>query len=368
MVAQSAKRRNLRAGRSTARGAMVRPMAPEGNAADRIDASRRQAAEAVCDRVIGRVRDARYVPPEALWAESTAYRAELAATLAIAGRLLDRRRCIDTAEAMLERLLAERVDGSLWSVGRWCEFPVYRGLPLDWRDESARPDTTYTNPIVVYCLGVYHRITGDGRFAASVRTSLGRMLDDGAWFGEPAALHHMTPEWVALACFLWRETFPDYWQAARPIVSWVRDDMVRGAPRDFPFFTAVRLHLLLAATGTRHLRDVIAPAIDALLADGSRRFAHDRRDFRHLAEAAQHVDVRANGALAVTMRLFDLAAGEQVYTGTDLYRHLAGWMDAMREPDGACYGCRDIGTGRRFCLGSPPHYIQLWWMLGGFYP
>ena len=352
----------------TARGGMVRRMAPEGSAAGRVDASRRQAAEAICDRVIGRERDARYVPPEALWPESTAYRAELAATLAIAGRLLGRRRCIETAEAMLERLLAERVDGALWSVGRWCEFPVYRGLPLDWREESARPDTADTNPIVVYCMGVYHRITGDGRFAASVRSSLGRMLAGGAYFGNPAALHHMTPEWVALACLLWRETFPEYWQAARPIVDWVRDDLVRTAPRDFPFLTAVRMHLLLAATGTRHLRGVIGPAIDAFLAEGSRRCAHDRRDFRHLQELSAHVDVRANGALATAMRMFDLAAGEQVYTGTGPYRYLAGWMDGMRDPDGACYGCRDVGTGRRFCLGSPPHYLQLWWMLGGFYP
>ena len=43
------------------------------------------------------------------------------------------------------------------------------------------------------------------------------------------------------------------------------------------------------------------------------------------------------------------------------------WMDAMRDPDGSCYGCRHVGTGRRFCLGSPPHYIPPWWILGGFH-
>ena len=106
-------------------------MRPDGSAAERIDATRRQAAEAICDRVIGRVRDWRYVPPEALWAESTAYRAELAATLAIAGHLLGRQRCMDVAEAMLERILAERVDGALWSVGRWCTTgsPATAGSP-----------------------------------------------------------------------------------------------------------------------------------------------------------------------------------------------------------------------------------------------
>lgn len=342
-------------------------MRPAGSAAERIDATRRQAAEAICDRVIGRVRDGRYVPPEALWAESTAYRAELAATLAIAGHLLGRSQSVEVAEAMLERILAERVDGALWSVGRWCQFPVYRGLPIDWRDELSRPDRTYTNPIVVYCLGVYHRITGDRRFASSMRTSLERMLAGGTYFGDPAALHHMTPEWVALASFLWREELPEYWQAARPIVDWVRDGLVPGSALDFPFVTAVRMHLLLATTGTEHLRGVIGPAIDAFLADASWRYEHDRRDVRHIKELGEHVDIRANGALAVAMRMFDLAAGEQVYTGTDHYRYLAGWMDAMRDADGSCYGCRDVGTGRRFCLGSPPHYIQLWWILGGFY-
>ena len=341
-------------------------MPADGSTAERIDATRRQAAEAVCDRVIGRVRDWRYVPPEALWAESTAYRAELAATLAIAGHLLGRQRCMDVAEAMLERILAERVDGALWSVGRWCQFPVYRGLPIDWRDELTRPDTTYTNPIVLYCLGVYHRITGDRRFAASVRTSFDRM-QAGAYFGDPAALHHMTPEWVALASFLWREEFPEYWRAARPIVDWVREGLVPGAALDFPFVTAVRMHLLLAATGTEHLRGAIGPAIDAFLADESWRYEHERRDVRHIKELGEHVDIRANGALAVAMRMFDLAAGEEFYTGTDHYRYLADWMDAMRDADGSCFGCRDIGTGRRFCLGSPPHYIQLWWILGGFH-
>ena len=334
--------------------------------ADRIDAERRQAAEAICDRVMGRVRSGRYVPPEALWAESTAYRAELAATLAIAGHLLGRPRCVQTAEMMLERLLAERVDDALWSVGRWCEFPVYRGLPLDWRDEWSRPDTTYANPIVVYCLGLYRHITGDERFAASARAALARMLAGGAYFGDPASLHHMTPEWVALASFLWREEFPQYWRAARPIVTWVRDDLVRAAPQDFPFFTAVRLHLLLATTGTEHLRSIIAPAIDAFLAEDSWRYPHDRHDFRHIKALGEHVDIRANGALALILRMFDLAAGEQTYTGTELYRYLSGWMDAMRDPDGSCYGCRQIEDGRRFCLGSPAHYIQLWWILGGF--
>ena len=306
-------------------------MRPDGSAAERIDATRRKEADAICDRVIARVRDWRYVPPEALWAESTAYRAELAATLAIAGHLLGRRRCMDVAEAMLERILAERVDGALWSVGRWCQFPVYRGLPIDWRDELTRPDTTYTNPIVLYCLGVYHRITGDRRFAASVRTSFERM-QAGAWFGDPAALHHMTPEWVALATFLWREEFPEYWQAARPIVDWVRAGLVPGAARDFPFVTAVRMHVLLATTGTEHLRAAIGPAIDAFLADESWRYEHERRDVRHIKELGEHVDIRANGALAVAMRMFDVAAGEEVYTGTDQYRYLAGWMDAMRDP------------------------------------
>ena len=102
---------------------------------------------------------------------------------------------------------------------------------------------------------------------------------------------------------------------------------------------------------------MIGPAIDAFLADESWRYEHDRRDVRHIKEMGEHVDIRANGALAVAMRMFDLAAGEQVYTDTDHYRYLAGWMDAMRDADGSCYGCRDVEHGPAVLpgLAAPLH-------------
>ena len=98
----------------------------------------------------------------------------------------------------------------------------------------------------------------------------------------------------------------------------------------------------LAATGTRRLEATIKPGLDALLAESSRRYEHSlattpavesprRRantagvvasdnpnDFRHNASTTDHVNNRANMAVAIMMKHYDLAAGEAVYTDTPL--------------------------------------------------
>ena len=88
--------------------------------------------------------------------------------------------------------------------------------------------------------------------------------------------------------------------------------------------------------------------------------------FRHIASTEDHVNVRGNGAIASIMRIFDLVSGEQTFTDSDLYRHVSSWMDEMISDDGLAYGCMRHGSRYRYGLGSPPQYMQLWWILGGF--
>ena len=112
----------------------------------------------------------------------------------------------------------------------------------------------------------------------------------------------------------------------------------------------------LAATGTRRLEATIKPGLDALLAESSRRYEHSlattpavesprRRantagvvasdnpnDFRHNASTTDHVNNRANMAVAIMMKHYDLAAGEAVYTDTPPYAYLSAWIDGMRAP------------------------------------
>ncbi len=334
----------------------------------RVDESRREAAVRICDFVVKHTRDGRYHPPEALWAESAAYRAELAATLAMAGKLLEKPRYVEVAGSMFQQLLTERVDGVLWSVGRWCAFPVYRGVPLDWKEQNARPAPHYTNGLVTYSMGIYHQISGDPRVVEASRETLRKMFATWNYDRDKETMHHLTPESAALAAAVWEESMPEFAGRKEPLVRWVWETFPEKAPRDFPFFTLIRTMLLVALTGSEHLETAIRPAIDALLANPSWRFEHDSRDFRHNRATEDHVDVRATGALAATMRLFDLVAGKTVYTGTPLYRYSSNWLDEMRRPDGGVYGCRHIASARRYGLGSPPHYIQLWWILGGFIP
>ena len=91
-------------------------------------------------------------------------------------------------------------------------------------------------------------------------------------------------------------------------------------------------------------------------------------DFRHNASTSDHVNSRANIAVAIMMKHYDLAAGEQVYTSTPLYEYLSAWIDGMRSPGGSYFECLDITTGRRYGQGSPAHYIPLWWILGARLP
>jgi hypothetical protein len=334
----------------------------------RLDSSRAEAARKIARFIIRNTADGRYVPAEAQYNESIAYRAELAATLAIAGRMLQEPDFIRAARTMMDRVLGERVDGVLWSFGYWAAFPIYQGVKLDWRELNAVRAPHYTNPLVLYSLGVYHRISGDDRMVEPARAGLAEMFKTWDYVRDKETMHEFTPETAALAALIWEHKFPEYARIKEPIVAWTRDTFRDRAPSHFPFYTAIRTMLLLAATGTEHLRTSIQPAIDAFLAQRSWRYAHNEHYFRHLLPLDQHVDVRGNASIAITMRLFDLAAGETVYTATPTYRALEAWMDAMRRPDGGVYGCEHIQSGQKYCLGSPPHYIQLWWILGGFLP
>lgn len=334
---------------------------------DRVDSTRVDDARRICDFVVSHVHRGRYVPPEALWPESLAYLAELAATLSMAGSLLGEPHYVRVATTMFDHLLSadRRVDG-LWPIGYWCEFPVYHGLPLDWREQDARPEAR-TTALVLYSLGVHHLASREERFVGPAREAMARMFRTWDFERQKESLLHLSAEAAALAALGWEHALPEFADEKRPLIEWAHKTFAKKAPGDFPFFTMFRSMLLLAATGTRHLDTAIRPAIDALLAEPSWRFSRNPQDFHHQHELNQHVDVRANGAMAITMRLFDLAAGGAVYTDTPLYRYLSEWMDRMRTPEGSAYGCLDIPTGRRYCLGSPPQYMQLWWMLGGFY-
>jgi len=125
---------------------------------------------------------------------------------------------------------------------------------------------------------------------------------------------------------------------------------------------------LASAIDWHRMEPIVQRGIDTLLEDPTVRYDHRREDFRHIPDTDDRVNVRGNGAMAVLLRLYDLAAGTTLYTDRPVYGHLADWMDGMRTPEGRCYGCRSFDGSHRYGLGSPPHYLQLWWILGGFSP
>ena len=331
----------------------------------RIDQERLPAAKAIVDYVVDRVTpDGLFHPEESLWAESGVYRSQHAGTLAVAGKLLDDERCIDAARRMLYRTLDVRIDG-LWSIDWWLDHPV-ADPPLHLDADNAVIEDGYAAPTNLFNLGIYHRVTGDDAVVERSRESMAAMFE--RWNYTQGSWHHMTPEFAGLAAWAWEEALPEFSSRKKPIIDWVLANFVEGAPEDFPFMTAVRMTLLLAATGTEHLESVMKPGLDALLAAPERRHVHNRDDFRHNDATADQVNNRANIAVAIMMKHYDLAAGEEVYTNTPLYAYLSGWADSMRAPGGSYFESRDIATGRSYGQGSPAHYIPLWWILGARLP
>jgi len=89
----------------------------------------------------------------------------------------------------------------------------------------------------------------------------------------------------------------------------LNDARYTAAARDFPFFTALRTMLLLAASGPECAADVIAPGLERLLTAPAWRFEADPCNFRHINSTDDHINTRGNTAVAITFRLLDLACG-----------------------------------------------------------
>ena len=131
--------------------------------------------------------------------------------------------------------------------------------------------------------------------------------------------------------------------------------------------------MLIATTGDQHLKSLIRPGIDALLTEPKRRFDDSPNDFRHtpahtFLTGEDHVDTRGNTAVAIMMKAHDVAAEREVYTDTDLYAYLTGWVDDMMIPTGGWYEGVELGAGKKFGQGSPGHFIPMWWRFGGLTP
>ncbi|MCH2211520.1 MAG: hypothetical protein MK110_09470 [Fuerstiella sp.] len=336
---------------------------------ERIDRKRLAAARAIIDYVVPRVSaEGLFHPEDSLWAESGVYRSQHAGTLAVAGQLLDDDRCIEAARRMLYRTIDVRIH-KLWSTDWWWDHPVSETVAADWKnwqEQNRVVEEGYASPTNLFNLGLYYRITGDDYVVEPSRESMAAMF--ARWDYTQDNWHHMTPEFAGLAVWAWEETFPQFASKKDPIVRRVIDRFVKDATNDFPFVLAVRMTLLLAVTGTRYLQSVLKPGIDALLAASARRYEQRPDDFRHSAVTSDHINIRANMAVAIMMKHYDLAAGEQVYTGTPLYASLSDWIDLMRAPGGSYYECQDIVTGRKYGQGSPAHYIPLWWILAARLP
>jgi len=330
---------------------------------DRVDHTRISRAADTVAFVAGRVDDdGAFRPPEALFPETTGYQAELAGTMAVAGRVLGMPEALETAKRMFHRILGRRIQDGLWSLDWWKDFPTREPLPADWEEQNQVPDARYT-AAALFSLGLYHQASGDHSFIEPAKESMRAMFRYWDFMGREYP--HLTREMAALAAVAWQHVMPEFMGDVEPILAWVSDTFVELAPQDFPFFTALRTMLLLAAPGTDSLGSVIVPAIDALLGASRWRFEQSPNHFRHIESTDDHINTRGNTALALTFRLVDLAAGEARYTETDLYTSLSGWIDGMRGPEGGYYECQDLETGRRWGQGSPAHYLPIWWTLGG---
>lgn len=333
----------------------------------RVDASRRDQAEALVDYCLTRVSDdGRWRPTSGLFGESLGYHGQMMATLGAAGRLLERADATAGARRMAERLLADRI-GDVWPVGWWDDFPC--GSTLDdttIEQYRTQPNARYT-ALCIYNLGIYHRATGDPDVVESGLAGLHAAFHH--WdFTHPADFIHLTCEFIAGAAWAWSHVDNSFMPRVRPLVDWCVATTVEQAPHDFPYFTVARSVLLLALGGTQHLKAVVRPAIEHVLAAKKWRHPASKKDLLHFPDPQDiaNLNCRANTAMAYIMRLADNAAQDDHFTRTTTYAHLAQWTDGMRDDtDGSYFEVRDPHTSDRKWKGSPGQYIPLWWMLGG---
>ena len=331
---------------------------------DRVDRTRlkygRETVNFMCSRVgtNGFLR-----PPEALFCETTGYQAEAAATIALAGSKLDIPGTAGTARRMFDRLLGRRLDSDLWSLDWTGGFPTREPLPGNWQEQNAIPDARYTAATLL-SLAIYRTVTGDDSFNEPAQQSMSAMF--GEWDFMVEDFIHLTREYVALSVLAWGETMAEFAPRIEPLLGWVLETFVATAPRDFPFVTAVRTMLLLAALGRDYVEDTIAPGLEQFLAEPSWRFESEPNSFRHIKSTDDHINTRGNTAVALTFRMLDLARGTTDYTSRLLYEYLSQWIDSMRNPDGGYFECQDLKTGQKWGQGSPANFLPLWWILGGF--
>ena len=331
----------------------------------RLDEKRAAHAVELCEFIVRRLDlRGRYVPPESIFAESIGYRASLAGYLAEAGRVLGEPRFIESAGRILRDIMPERI-GDMWPVGIYHDFPSYRSLDLDWREKyTMKPDVRYTT-LVIMGLGLYYRASGDRTVVEPARRALEAVLGKWNFEKEKPRREWLVFELLGMAISVWEKTLPEYARHKAPLVKEVLDTFVEMAPNGFPFLTMYRTMFLIDQTGSRYLYSHLKPGIDAMLAEPKLRCPENPDDFFHFAKTADHVNVRANGGVAITLRLFDLAAGKKIYTQGKIDRHVSAWWDGQRREDGAYYGGREHGLGRRYGLGSPDQYLPLSWIIGG---
>ncbi|MFC1451844.1 hypothetical protein ACFLSJ_00700 [Verrucomicrobiota bacterium] len=330
---------------------------------DRIDRTRLKDARETVSFMCSRVRaDGFLVPPEALFCETTGYQSEAAATIALAGSKLEIPGTAEPARRMFDRLLGRRLDSDLWSLDWTDGFPSRHPLPENWQEQNAVPDARYTAATLL-SLAIYCKATGDDTFIEPARRSMAAMFNQ--WDFMADDFIHLTREYVILSVLTWGEPMAEFAPGIDPLLGWVLRTFVDTAPREFPFVTAVRTMLLLAALGPECVPDTIAPGLEKLLAEPSWRFESEPDSFRHIKSTDDHINTRGNTAVALTFRMLDLALGTTEYTRRPLYAHLSQWIDSMRNPEGGYFECQDLKAGQKWGQGSPAHFLPLWWILGG---
>jgi len=289
------------------------------------------------------------------------------ATLAAAGRLLQRDDTQAGAKSIATHLLTHRI-GDLWPVGWWDDFSCGTKLDDATREQyQSQPDARYT-VLSSYNLGLYHRATGDASVVEPGIASLRAAMHH--WdFTDPAGFPHLTCEFLIAAAWAWSHVDDSFWNSSPvpALLDWCIRTTADRASKEFPFFTMARGVLLLATGGTQHLKAVVRPAIEHLLAAKAWRHPDSKTNLLHFADPLDvaNINCRANTAMAYLMRLADHVAQDDHFTRTATYAHFASWADGMRDTDGSFFEVREPYNDERRWKGSPAQYIPLWWLLGG---
>jgi hypothetical protein len=346
----------------------------------RVDLERLDQALDACDFLLAHLTPGGEYEIEERWgAEGALYRVQSAWTLLEAYRITRERKYLDGALRILDHQREMQLPAGGWPLALGPDGMEFKTSPEE-RQGSWQRENLPMIGTMLYAVAKYRRLTGgDARYDAMMEPALQHLLT----FWDPKTggfLEKGDEHFTALRSLpVGYQSFYllglAAWQTYEPSLAGVVSRLAEYMRRNFeglddsimPFMRCYHIILLMRYSAPDYVATRIKAAIDQLVASPTFRCdwmagAYGHRDSQR-GIVTSEANCRGSGAVAISMRYYDLATGTMTYRQTAAYHEVAAWFDAMKAEHGF-YEYLTRHDGQRKGQGSSAQYIPCWWILG----